>query len=401
MASTQDQWMQTLGVPADKFAAGGDADNGGSGTKPATQWMKFGGDVGLPSKKVKVWGGRIEIELAIKPHISGRAAIDDTNKTKLTSVGTKAVFNWQGKTADPILRNGNIFSNLKLARQGASLVATSSTPTAIGKFDLTITFVKLDKKLLKDASLKLGLKILEVEGTLEPAKLKLPDQEIEGVKLSDLELSVAGSITIAPQWREIIEKWAVEAGKDYLKDAAESAAEDAAVVVSGEVVIAGSIVLAGVATIAAAVYSIVEGWAIGDLAQDYAPSVAAIKAGFKAGMSGGSEPGDRFGKAGYTQGKKNYDLLFSQAKKDNSGAPDDAIKKAIAAKADDALKQVSDALDKSVRVGLWDGYLGQHTTLLLSGDAKWAYVACFGDLPSTSASEWKKYVDQHPTQSKL
>jgi len=326
--SVHDQWMQDLGAPADKFPAGGDADNSGSGSESASPWMNFGFDVPLPSKKVKVWGGRIEIELAIKPHVAGRAAIDDTNKTKLTSSGTKAVFNWQSKTADPTLRNGNLFSNLKLARQGASLVATSSTPTAIGKFDLTITFVKLDKKLQKDASLKLWLEVGTVEGALEPAKLKLPDQEIEGVKLSDLELSVAGSITVAPQWYAIIEKWAVEAGKDYRKEAAESTAEDTAVVVSGEVVIAGSIVIAGVATIGAAIYTIVEGWAIGDLAQDYAPSVAAINDGFKAGMSGGSEPGDRFGKAGYTQGKKNYDMLFAQAKKDNSGATDDAIKKA-------------------------------------------------------------------------
>ena len=109
------------------------------------------------------------MELAIKPHISGTGAIDDTNKTKLTSIGTKAVFNWQDKTASKVLSSGNIFSDLKLARQGTSLVATSSTSTAIGKFDLKITFLSLDKKLQKDASLKLGLKVGEVEGALEPA----------------------------------------------------------------------------------------------------------------------------------------------------------------------------------------------------------------------------------------
>ncbi|MGO9261756.1 MAG: hypothetical protein ACLQU1_36455 [Bryobacteraceae bacterium] len=393
------QWLVDFGVPKDKIPPDGDPDKGGSAGAPKTQGMKFSFDVPLPSKKVKVWGGRIEMELAIKPHISGTGAIDDTNKTKLTSIGTKAVFNWQDKTASKVLSSGNIFSDLKLARQGTSLVATSSTSTAIGKFDLKITFLSLDKKLQKDASLKLGLKVGEVEGALEPAKLKLPDQEIDGLKLSDLELSVAGSISIAPQWLTIIEKWAAEAGKDYLK----SAVEDAGVVVGGDVVIAGSIVVGGVGTIAVAVYSIVEGWAIGDLAQDYTPSVAATKAGFKTAMTGGSAPSDRFGKAGHTVGRKNYDLLFAQTKKSNPNASDDDIKKAIAAKADDALSQVAGALDEKVRVGLWDGYLAKHKGSfppLLSSQAKAAYEACFGGFPSESSSgEWKKYLDQHPTSS--
>ena len=143
-----------------------------------------------------------------------------------------------------------------------------------------------------------------MEGALEPAKLKLPDQEIDGLKLSDLELSVAGSISIAPQWLTIIEKWAAEAGA-----ITKSAVEDAGFVVGGDVVIAGLIVVGGVGTIAVAVYSIVEGWAIGDLAQDYTPSVAATKAGFKTAMTGGSAPSDRFGKAGHTVGRKNDHLL--------------------------------------------------------------------------------------------
>jgi hypothetical protein len=401
MANPQDQWLQTLGVPADKLKPPAD-DSSGNGSGSKTAGMKFSFDVPVPSKKVKAWGGRIEIDLALKPHIAGTASLDDSDKTKLNSMGTKLVLNWQDKTAGPILSGGSIFSNLKMARQGTSLVATSSTNTAIGKFDLTITFIKLDKKLQKDASLSLGLKVGEVEASLTPAKLKLPDQEIDGAKFTDLELSVAGSITIAPQWLTVIEKWAMEAGKDYLKDAAETVAEDTAVVVSADVVIAGSIVVGGVATIAAAVYSIVQGWAIGDLAQDYAPSVAASKAGFKTGMSGGSEPSDRFGKAGFAQGKQNYDKLFAQTKQKNPNATDDAIKKAIADKADDALNQVSGALDKAVRTALWDGYLGKHKGSfppLISGDAKWAYVACFGDLPNTSSSEWKKYLDQHPTAS--
>jgi hypothetical protein len=402
MANVYDEWLQALGVAAEKFLP--TAPQEANGSEPKPEGMKFGFNVPLPKKKVKAWGGRIEIELSVQVHISGCGGLTAANSSKLTAIGTKAVFAWQEKTANPIFGNGSIFSNLKLARQGASLVATSSTNTTIGKFDLTITFLKLEKKLHSDTSLDIELKVGEVEGAWEPAKLKLPDQVIDGVKVTDLELSVAGSISIAAQWKEILEKWAVEAAKGYLKDAAETAAKGVSVEISGEVVITGSIAALGVATIGGGIYELVRALAIQDLVKSYDPCFAAVKAGFKAGMSNGPEPGDRFGKAGYVQGKANFDQLFARAKRDNPKAPDEAIKKAIVARADEALKEVSGAMGRAVEVALWDGYLAKHKgdiVPLISSDASTAYLACFGKEPDESSSEWKKYREQHPVASKF
>lgn len=172
----------------------------------------------------------------------------------------------------------------------------------------------------------------------------------------------------------------------------------AGVVITGDVVLTGSIVLVGALEIGGAIYKIVMGWQIADLAQSYAPSVSAAQAGFKTAMSGGAAPGDQYGKLGYDQGLRNYQALFAKAKQDNPQASDDAIKAAIAAKADDALSQVSGAIDQAVRSGMWDGYLAAHSTVLSGDDARWAYVACFGDEPDSKNPDahWKKYLSAHP-----
>ena len=172
----------------------------------------------------------------------------------------------------------------------------------------------------------------------------------------------------------------------------------AGVVLTGDVILTGSIVIVGVVEIVGAIYKIIIGWQISDLAQSYTPSVNAAQAGFKAGMTGGSAPGDQFGKLGYDQGSRNFQTLFAKAKQDNPQASDDAIKAAIAAKADEALNQVSGGIDQSVRSGMWDGYLAAHSTALSGDDARWAYVACFGDEPNSKNPDahWKKYLDAHP-----
>jgi hypothetical protein len=172
----------------------------------------------------------------------------------------------------------------------------------------------------------------------------------------------------------------------------------ASVVITGDVVLTGSIVAVGVVEIAGAIYKIVIAWQISDLAQSYTPSVNAAQAGFKAAMTSGPAPGDQFGKLGYDQGSRNFQALFAKAKQDNPQATDDAIKAAIAAKADEALNQVSSAIDQAVRGGMWDGYLAAHSTALSGDDARWAYVACFGDEPNSKNPDahWKKYMDAHP-----
>ena len=172
----------------------------------------------------------------------------------------------------------------------------------------------------------------------------------------------------------------------------------AGVVITGDVILTGSIIAVGVIEIVGAIYKIVIGWQIADLAQSYAPSVEAAKAGFKTGMTGGAAPGDQFGKLGYDQGSRNFQVLFAKAKQDNPQASDDAIKAAIAAKADDALNQVAGGIDQAVRGGMWDGYLAAHSTVLSGDDARWAYVACFGDEPDSKNPDahWKKYMDAHP-----
>ena len=269
-----------------------------------------------------------------------------------------------------------------------------------------MTFVGLGGGPQKDGSVRAAITVGSAQAALVGRQISLPDTEVEGLKLSKLKILGGGTVTIAPAWLEIIAKWAgeevaKEAGKTVAKDTALSGGEVAATVITADAVIMGAFIIGGVATIAGAVYSIVMAWGIGDLAQSYRPSLDDTRAGFRAAMAGQAAPTSQYGKAGYDAGMKNYQALFAQTKQANAGATDDVIKQAIAAKADEALKQVADALDQAVRRGLWDGYLAQHKTMLVSGDARWAFVACWGDFPKDGDPEWKKYQDQHPTGSKF
>ena len=143
--------------PRTKSLPDGDPDKGGSAGAPKTQGMKFSFDVPLPSKKVKVWGDASKWSLPSNPIVGDRGNRRH-QQDQADLDWNKGGFQLQDKTASKVLSSGNIFSDLKLARQATSLVATSSTSTAIGKFDLKITFLSLDKKLQKDASLKLALR---------------------------------------------------------------------------------------------------------------------------------------------------------------------------------------------------------------------------------------------------
>jgi len=71
--------------------------------------------------------------------------------------------------------------------------------------------------------------------------------------------------------------------------------------------------------------------------------------------------------------------------------------------ADAALQAVAGEIDQAIRAGMWDGYLAQNTKFLLGDEARWGYVACFGQEPNSQSPDkhWKKYMDEHPMQSKL
>ncbi|MEI9893460.1 MAG: hypothetical protein WDN28_06055 [Chthoniobacter sp.] len=226
----------------------------------------------------------------------------------------------------------------------------------------------------------------------------IPLNDTHDAKVS-VKMVISGSVE--PNWPVIFAE-AAKKGVEKTLEEGGKVAEEAAVDAGIDVLISGGIVLVGVATVAGAIYSIIRGWEIGDLSESYAPAVKAAKDGFKTAMTGAPAPTDQFGKVGWDQGKANYDAVFAKAKKDNPQATDDAIKKAVADKADDALAAVGDQIDQSVRSAMWDGYLAAHTTLLMGNDARWGYVACFGQEPDSNNPDkhWKDYMTQHPIQSK-
>ena len=377
-------------------------------TVPAGAGKAFSvGVPGLPKKTFKAWGGRIEIEVAPVLKASGLAALDKTDATAIDmGAVARAVAHpalaWHVQQAEPALAGGGLFRDMKCERKGASLTVTSSSSTPLGAFTFDLVIAGVGVGVDQGANAKAAIKVMEAKVAVAGVQVSLPDTEVEGMKLSKIRLEAGAAATIAPAWTAIVVKWAVEEGlKQGAKSAATEAGEAAAVVIGADVVIVGSLIIGGVATIGAAVYSIVMAWGIGDLAQGYTPAIGNAHAGFKAGMQGATPPGDQYGKAGFEAGARNHAALFEKAKKDNPGKPEDAIKTAVAEKAAEALQQVAGEIDKAVRRGLWDGYLAQHTTLLLSQDARWAFVACWGDFPRDGDPEWGKYVKAHPLQSKL
>jgi len=362
---------------------------------------------GLPKKTFKAWGGRIEIEVTPVLKASGLAALDKADSTNIdmgavARAAAHPALGWHAKQAEPALAGGGLFSNMKCERKGASLTVTSSSSTPLGNFTFELVIAGVGASVDKGANAKAAIKVMEAKITVVGVQASLPDAEVEGMKLSQLKLEAGAAATIAPAWTAIIVKWAVEEGlKQGAKTAATEAGEVAVAVIGADVVIVGSLITGGVATIGGAIYSIVMAWGIGDLAKGYTPAIGNAHAGFKTGMQGGTPPGDQYGKAGFEAGARNHAALLEKAKKDNPGKPEDAVKAAVSGKADEALQQVAGEIDKAVRRGLWDGYLAQHTTLLLSQDARWAFVACWGDFPRDGDPEWGKYVKAHPLQSKL
>jgi hypothetical protein len=169
-----------------------------------------------------------------------------------------------------------------------------------------------------------------------------------------------------------------------------------------DVLITGNAVVIGVAAVAAGIYAAIRGWESGDLRETYTPAVSAAKAGFKSAMAGKPAPTEGFTKAGWDQGKANFDALLAKAKQDNARASDAAIKAAIAAKADEALNKVAEQIGQAIRSAIWDGYLARHRTMLVGNDARWAYVACFGEEPDLQNPDqyWKDYMMQHPLPPK-
>jgi hypothetical protein len=284
--------------------------------------------------------------------------------------------------------NGNVWRDLEAWPRRHMVCGLRDDRHATGH-TLKVTFIGIGGKLQGDGGARGAVTVGKAEAALVAREAHLPDAEIDGLKLTKLVVDVGGTVSIAPAWLDIIAKWAGEeiakqVGKTVVKDTALSAGEAAAAAITADAVIMGALIVDGVGTIFASVYSIVQAWGIGDLAQSYKPSLNDARSGFRCAMAGQAAPTSQYGKAGYDAGMKNCQALIEQTRKANPTATDDVIKEAIARKADDALAQASGSIDSSVRVGLWDGYLAQNTTMLICSDAKWAFVACFGDFPRTA-----------------
>ena len=374
--------------------------------------------------------GKATLKLEVSGEISGTGA---SNKVKAGTTGLPGSGNegfkgeieiFKTKFAEGVAgtqfteAKGSIGFELSLKKVdinvGVSFKVQTGWSWLAGVGGVKFKFAEADwKKLQADkpptvASLEFSAG-LQGEGVLKGSDVGLA----EGY---EIKVNVKGTITAAftPDWAEIFgevgKKIAEEGAKEVATDAAgtvaegtaEGVGEGAVAVVTGEVVIAGAIIIAGVATIAGGIFTVVRGWAIGDLSQSYTPSVEAAKAGFRAGMSNGSAPGDQFGATGFAQGRRNFQALVDRTKQEHPEATDEAIAKAIVAKADEALAQMASAIDRAVREGMWYGYIGQHTTLLLGDEARWGYVACFGNEPDSNSPDaaWKAYMVQHPMQSK-
>jgi hypothetical protein len=298
-----------------------------------------------------------------------------------------------------------LWTNLKILKQdGLSLVAETSANTAIGKLSLKITWAGIEKKLEKDA-LKFEPKVLEAEGKLEGLVINVGNEEIEGIKFSELKVGVGGQVTVGPEWTKII----ADQLKDQLKDQFVKWAERAAVSVSGEVIIAGSFIVAGVATIAGACYQIAFGFQLQDLTESYAGNLKSLEEGFRAGMTGKGAPGDRYGKEGFELGRQNLAKLTERTKAQNPGVSEDQINIAVQSKADEATQEIINSGEVAAKLknGMWDGLLNSGKWLFTCKDAALAFQACgLGNDPrfdtqAAKSSQWQAYLTKYPTQSKL
>jgi len=219
-----------------------------------------------------------------------------------------------------------------------------------------------------------------------------------------ISLKVVCSGSVEPNWAVILS----EAAKKGIEKAVEQGGRFA-LTVGAEVLITGSFIVAGLATIVAATYQIAFGLKLKTMTEGYAANLKRMEEGFRAGMSEAGAPGDDYGKAGHKMGAENFAKLVARTKEQNPQATDDQVKAAVRAKADDATREVinSGQVSASLKNGMWEGLLDEGKWLFTGEDASLAFRACgLGENPLTDSKaanspQWKKYLKQYPTQSKL
>ena len=357
----------------------------------------------LPGKTIKAVGGRIDITLQFIIQVYATVSEDGVDQTKVDVKGLakgvgKFLLGWRDTVALPSINGGGgLFKSLKVGVMGAGLGATAATDTEIGRFSLQFMLVKLGVGGA-EGGVKLAFRAVEASVSLAGRRVKLPDTEIDGIKLTNVILVAGGQVSLAPNWPVVLGKIAAqEAGEAVLAQAGEVAAT----VVSAEVIIAGSLIAVGLTTIFGTLYSLAQGSQIGDLAVSVRPGIVQAKQGFKLAMQGYRAPADPLGAAGYQAGEANWAALIAKVQKAFPDAEENEIKRQIAGVADAAVTEAGATIERAVRVALWDGYLKKNQAMLLSGDARWAFTACFGDNPGDSDPEWKKYLAQHSMGSKI
>lgn len=395
----KDEWVKAnlqldVDTPPTAAAEGEEEEGGG---------LEFSHTFPIKTKTIKAAGGRLEINLSLIIQVSCAVTGEHGGGTHLDPGGiAKAVgrflVGWTDREAMPALTGGGgLFKSLKLERAGMGLTASAETMTAIGKFALEFVLVKVEAGAGREGA-TLALKAAEASATLTPNRVKLPDTVVDGIKLGKVVLEAGGQVTLAPNWPVVLGKWAAQHAAE---EGAMEAGEVAATVVGGEALITGSLVAVGLSVIFGTLYSMAQGSKIGDLAVGVKPGIEKAKGGYKLAMSGYKAPSDPLALAGWTAGDQNRTALIGKARKQFPDAAEDDIKREIAHVAAEAVKQAEDTIVKAVRTGLWDGYLAVNKHVLLSGDAKWAFTACFGDNPKEGDPEWKKYLDQHAIGSKV
>jgi hypothetical protein len=362
----------------------------------------------MPKKKWPAWNGKFEIEIELLVRVRAKVSLDDKDTTRFdnSEIGLKVCNWWVAGKAEPELQKSNgLWTNFKpLTTEGAALVATTSAQTGIGKIEIQVTWIGIEKKLGTDG-LKIEPKALEFEGKLEQVELNLGNQEIEGLKLKGLKVSVGGKVTAGPNVKKII----ADMLKDQLKQTFEKWAERAALHIGVDALITTGFIAIGVATVVAAAYQVGYGFKLKELGQNFNSHVAQMEAGFKAGMSGGSNPGGHFGNKGFELGQTSLQKIVDKTKQENPAATDEQIKAAVAPRADEAAKAAinSGEVQFQVRKGMWAAFLDEGKWLLTGQDAGLAYAMCFNsshpknDAKAAASPEWQEYLRRYPTQSKL
>jgi hypothetical protein len=266
----------------------------------------------MPKKEGSVWGGRIAISVA--PSLGVTCDVAGGDQAQAQPLAQGRALTWHGASVESLFKSGKLFDQPKMniGMTQVSLSFQSSTP--IGQFSWKLTLVGLGKGLSKDKDgVKLAIKVLAGDVTWAPIAVHLGPQDLGTLHFNDIIVKPGGTITVAPNYVEIVKQWAIKKVEEEVVETVEKqGGEVAATVISFDAVIAGALAGVAVGTVLAVAHMFIAKVGNDQLLAACGSALRDLNGGVYAGLAGKPGGGSEMFTAGWNIGNQAHQGAIAQ-----------------------------------------------------------------------------------------